>query len=129
MNIKTGDAKLVSLWETDAVIANGLTYGIDIPMDEAGRFLTGRIEIEFYIMTAFTGAGDVALSFHTGATASPTGGTKVVFTGLKTALTVGVSHKLVLNTHEMDKFVRLSVNNTGAASTGALRARLNTIKS
>lgn len=129
MNTRLGDAALHSIWETDTVTVDTDNYGADLDLGAAGRFLTGRVEVEFYVTTAFTGASTVALTICSDSTAAPTTVIRTLFDGLKTALTVGTSHKIVLNTHELSQYVRMNVDNAGTASTGALRAKLNPIKS
>lgn len=121
MNINVGDALLTSLWATDTVTANGINYGSDIPLDSAGRFLEGRVKVRFQVTTAFTGAGDVSLVLYSGAAASPTAVNKTIYSGTKVALTVG-TYEIVLETHALSEFNRLGVNNSGAASTGAIKA-------
>lgn len=124
MNVQTGDALLTSIEYTDDVKADGTVYGKNLNMGAADRFLEGRMKVRFHVNTTFAGSGDIELALFSGAATDPTTKVKSVFTGLKTDLTAGTIKELVLETHQLDKYVRLGVVNSGAASAGALRADL-----
>ncbi len=129
MNIKTGDANLTSLWATDAVIANGIHYGTDIPLGAANRFLEGRTKIRFHITATFAGAGTTALVLYGGAAAAPTAVLKTIYTGTKAGLVIGADHELVLESHILPAFIRLGVNQSTLASVGGVKADVVPIKS
>ena len=124
MNINSGDALLTSLWPTDAVIANGIHYGTDIPLAAAGRFLEGRVKVRFRVTATFAGSGTTSLVLYGGAAANPTAVVKTIYTGSKAGLVIGADHELVLETHALPAFVRLGVNQSTLASVGGVKADL-----
>ncbi len=129
MNLVTGDALLTSIWPTDDIKGNGTVYGADIPLDAADRFLEGQVKVRFNATAAFTGSGDLEIALYSGASANPTTKIRTVWVGLKTAMTKGKTVDVVLGTHELDKYVRIGVINTGASSTGAGKADLVPMRS
>jgi len=129
MNLVTGDALLTSIWDTDNIRGNGTVYGADIALGAAARFLEGRLKIRFRASTAFTGSGNLEIALYSGSTANPTTKVRTVWLGLKTAMTAGKTVDVVLGTHELDKYVRIGVINTGASSTGAGKADIVPIAS
>ena len=129
MNVNSGDALLTSIWDTDDVKTDGTVYGADLDLGAADRVLEGRLKVRFHASEAFTGSGNLEIALYSGASASPTTKIRTVWVGLKTAMTLGKTVDVVLGTHELDRYVRIGVINSGASTTGAGKGDLVPIAS
>jgi len=119
MNIKLGDSLLRSIKVTTTVKGNGNNYGDTIDLEASGLALAGRIKARFYCTEDFASSANTAtLRVYSGSSTAPTAIIAESLDRTHSSLDAGVWIEIVLDTHDLDRYVRLGIVNSSASATG-----------